>query len=397
MISPSLPDIFFTLYDRYRLSHLKPANCTPAVVDAELTALCALAPGIVTRDEAGRSTEGRSISQVGFGTGPRRILLWTQMHGDEPTATLAFLDLLRMLIASGDGPWASTLLHQVTVRCLVMLNPDGAERFQRHTAVNIDLNRDAGALATPEARILKEAHRAFLPEFAFNLHDQGLCSVGNTTRVAALALLAPPADEDRSISETRLRAMRVAAFVRQVLTPYVDGHLTRYADEYEARAFGDGMQAWGTSTVLLESGHWPGDPEKSFIRRLNAIALLSTMCALGDGSYEHTPLDLYFDLPPNGKRLYHIVVRNAEMAHPRGWRHRVDIGLNYAPRSNGAQQEWPSHGIVQDVGDLRGFAGLQELDAGGRSLPFPFTTRESIVPLSLLYEAEGYGVNNDTA
>jgi len=53
-----------------------------------------------------------------------------------------------------------------------MLNPDGAERFTRRTAQMIDMNRDASALATPEAKILKSTHDMYQPEYGFNLHDQ---------------------------------------------------------------------------------------------------------------------------------------------------------------------------------------------------------------------------------
>ncbi|MEZ4901007.1 MAG: hypothetical protein R2822_04240 [Spirosomataceae bacterium] len=53
--------------------------------------------------EAGKSFEGRSIFQVKYGTGAPPVLLWSQMHGDEATATMAMLDIFNFLSASGDG------------------------------------------------------------------------------------------------------------------------------------------------------------------------------------------------------------------------------------------------------------------------------------------------------
>ena len=37
------------------------------------------------------------------GRGPHTALLWTQMHGDEPTATMAIFDILNFLEAKNDG------------------------------------------------------------------------------------------------------------------------------------------------------------------------------------------------------------------------------------------------------------------------------------------------------
>ena len=60
-------------------------------------------------EELGRSVQGRSIHLLTLGRGPRRILLWSQMHGDEPSATPALLDLAGFLLASPD-PAATALL-----------------------------------------------------------------------------------------------------------------------------------------------------------------------------------------------------------------------------------------------------------------------------------------------
>ena len=53
-----------------------------------------------------------------------------------------------------------------------MLNPDGAERFQRRNAQSIDINRDALRLQTPEGRALKTLRDGLNPRIGFNLHNQ---------------------------------------------------------------------------------------------------------------------------------------------------------------------------------------------------------------------------------
>ncbi len=103
------------------------------------------------RMEAGRSVEGRPIYAVRFGHGPMRVLLWSQMHGDEPTATMAIADIFTFLAASSD-PLVERLDSRLTVVFVPMLNPDGAERFQRRNVMGIDINRDARELVTPEGQ-----------------------------------------------------------------------------------------------------------------------------------------------------------------------------------------------------------------------------------------------------
>src|SRR5688500_2706281 len=40
-------------------------------------------------NEVGKSAQGREIFQIEWGKGAKKIFLWSQMHGDEPTATPA--------------------------------------------------------------------------------------------------------------------------------------------------------------------------------------------------------------------------------------------------------------------------------------------------------------------
>ena len=56
----------------------------------------------LTVSEVGRSGQGRSLRTITFGEGPVDLLLWSQMHGDEATATRALADLVRFLAARDD-------------------------------------------------------------------------------------------------------------------------------------------------------------------------------------------------------------------------------------------------------------------------------------------------------
>ena len=371
----------FIIHPEFRLDELGPRQCRQAVVRALLDDLAEQGDGLLTIAEAGRSLEGRPVPLVSCGCGDKRVLLWSQMHGDEPTATLALLDIFRFLtLSAGRESWIRRMLDEITIFAVPMLNPDGAERVQRRTALGIDMNRDARVLVTPEANILRSLQRRLKPRFGFNLHDQELSSVGDTTKVTAVALLAPAMDARKSVPLVRVRAMRVAALIARVLAPVAGGHIARYDDEYESRAFGDNMQSWGTSTVLIESGHWPLDREKNFIRRLNFVAILSALRAIGDGSYQDVDLDHYRELPENGKRLFDIIVRDVVVKHRSGARQTADIGLMIETAHN-------RHGMrivvtVKDLGDLGTFGALEVIQGGKRTVTADRVAAERVVPLT---------------
>ncbi|MCH8991525.1 MAG: hypothetical protein IIA44_07215, partial [Acidobacteria bacterium] len=129
--------------------------------------------GNVSSTRAGQSVEGREIRHLTFGSGPTTVLLWSQMHGDESTASMALADITRFFHERGDHPVARRIAQGATVHMIPMLNPDGAQRFQRRNAQGIDVNRDARRLQTPEGRVLKAVTDALGPDFGSNLHEQG--------------------------------------------------------------------------------------------------------------------------------------------------------------------------------------------------------------------------------
>jgi hypothetical protein len=309
-----------------------------------------------------------------FGNGSTKALLWSQMHGDEPTATMALVDLLNFFAQEPDHIVTKTIREKLTLLIIPMLNPDGAERFQRRSVHAIDINRDALRLQTPEARLLKAAQEKYKPEFGFNLHDQDpRYTVGQSKNVTAIALLAPSLDEKKTETPSVKRAKHVAAAFAETLDLFISGHLARYDDAFEPRAFGDNVQKWGTSTVLVESGGWKDDREKMFLRKLNYVGLLTSLYAIATGAYQEAKLESYERLPFNGKNLYDVIIRRAKVTQEGGQEITVDVGINVEERED-AKEDIQLVGKIVDIGDLSSFGAFQELN--GEELPV--FTREQI-------------------
>ncbi|MGO1541621.1 MAG: M14 family zinc carboxypeptidase [Luteimonas sp.] len=311
-------------------------------------------------EQVGQSAQGRPLRHVQWGEGKTAVLLWSQMHGDESTASMALVDLFHLLGTHRDHPLVARLHEQTTLHFLPVMNPDGAARFQRRNAHGIDINRDARALATPEGRALKALRDRIEPEFGFNLHDQRPgYRAGDSDRGVAIALLAPPFDESRGVNAVRGRAMHVAAVIRAALEPHIAGHMARWDDTFNPRAFGDLMTTWGTSTILIESGGIEGDPEKQAVRRLNFIALAAALDAIAEDTYADMPQSLYTDLPENGRVAPDLLIRGATLATPGTAPARADVLVNFqhALAERG--------GRITDIGDLAESRPRHVVDATG--------------------------------
>jgi len=279
--------------------------------------------------EEGRSVENREIWSVSFGRGPFVVLMWSQMHGDEPTATSALFDLYEYIRRHHDAPAVAHLLSQLTVHTVPMLNPDGAERFQRRNVQNIDINRDALDLATPEARLLKSLRDSLNPKVGYNLHNQNWrTSVGPPMKGAAISLLSVAYDEPRSMNEGRVLTKRLGAVIRDSLEPYAMGRLGRYDDSFEPRAFGDQLTLAGTPVLLIETGPWPDANPDPMLVKLNYIALVRSLHALADGSVHKADTARYDSLPENVGGGFHTIIRSVAVTRKDGEAPQVtDVGL----------------------------------------------------------------------
>lgn len=351
----------FDSYDNWLVTDFESRKFSPEFFNSLIDKIILTKKELFEISKVEKSFEGRQIRLVKVGTGKIKILLWSQMHGDEPTATMAIADIFNYFNTFSDKDEIKDLLSKVTLLFLPMLNPDGAARNQRRTAQCIDLNRDAIALVTPEARILKKVQTEYQPEFGFNLHDQELSTVAHTQEISAIAFLAPAMDDEKTDNEVRVQSKKLTAFLVEKMMDYVPNKISRYNDGYEPRAFGDSIQTWGTSTVLIESGHMIGDPEKFFIRKLNAVGLLAAFYAVASNNYADSNISLYENLPFNSDRAYDFIIRNITIKHKNGHVTPADLGISYQVDTHTTDTP-----VLYEVGDLSPFVALKEIDGKGK-------------------------------
>ena len=354
-------------WSRERITTLDPAVVKHADLEKYLLQLRSL--GLKVSD-VGRSLADRAIYQIEFGRGPLKVLLWSQMHGDEPTATSALIDFLAYLQKNRDKAWVKSVEEKLTLHAVPMLNPDGAELFQRRNLQGIDINRDARTLATPEGQLLKKLRDEWQPEIGFNLHNQGTrTSVGNTGKQAAISLLAVPSDSSGSDTPGRVRNKKLCAVMVKSLSQLIDGHIARYDDTFNPRAFGDLISQWGTPVILIETGALKGKTGQDLVG-LNFVAYASSLKSLADGSVDKANPAVYQKLMMNeGGIIYDLIVRGATLVNRQrdGDANVPPYIADIAVNAEGGQREVrsPRRAVIQDLGDLSIFHGLEEVDARG--------------------------------
>jgi hypothetical protein len=314
-------------------------------------------------EEVGHSTLGRSINLVKWGKGNKKVFLWSQMHGDEATASMSLFDLMNFLELKEEFKEIRNLLaEKVTLYILPMLNPDGAEVFTRRNAMEIDINRDFHKQQSPEAKILRQLRDKINPDFGFNLHDQSvLWSVAETNNPATISLLAPAYDRELSINTIRKKAMQVISVIKKGIQNDISGHIARFDDEYEPRAFGDNFQDAGTSTILIEAGGFRNDPEKQYIRKIYLKSILSGLISIADETYLSENLEDYFSIPENKKNHLQFLLKNCKLTR-NGISYLADIGLIAQEKINPNLTSVTYTYLLSDLGDLTGFNAYVEID-----------------------------------
>ena len=366
---PLTPPQLAAAWDGEHVSWPVPPLIRHADVEAKIHEVQRATPGLFQVEEVGRSVEGRSINHIWFGTGPFHVMLWSQMHGDEPTATAALFDIFEYTRRHRNDPAIARMLSALTLHVVPMLNPDGAERFVRRNAQGIDINRDALRLQTPEGLALKALRDRVKAPIGFNLHNQSWrTEAGKTGQPASISLLSVAFDEARTESAGRVLTKKICAVIRDALEPLGPGRVARYDDEFEVRAFGDNLTKWGTSVVLIETGAWPAAEPDPCLVRLNFVAIMTALDSLATGRVEQADKRRYETLPINETNLFYVLIRNGTVAPGTGVAPFVaDVGIvaTRGVRMADGQRVTRLSARIEDLGDLHTMGALESIDATG--------------------------------
>jgi hypothetical protein len=259
--------------------------------------------------EIGKSEEERPIYSIKLGNGSKRILIWTQMHGNESTGTKALFDVLNYFSNESDKN-VTTILQNCTLLCIPMLNPDGAEKYTRVNGNAIDLNRDAVDRKAIESKLLRMVLENFNPHFCFNMHDQRtIFSVEGTKNPATVSFLAPSEEIERKITKGRKQTMNVIVAMNTLLQQIIPNHVGRYTDEFYPTATGDNFQKLGFNCILIESGHFYNDYERERSREFTFYGLLQGIYHIATAE-NYNDFDAYFEIPNNAQLFFDSVKRS---------------------------------------------------------------------------------------
>ena len=306
----------------------------------------------------GFSVEESQIYKIKLGSGNIKVLMWSQMHGNESTTTKAVFDLLNFL--DSNDPIAKIILSSCEIHIIPILNPDGAHQYTRVNKNGIDLNRDAQLKSQPESLILHTLFNSIKPDFCFNLHDQRtIFNVGDTNKPATISFLSPAEDEIRNITPTRKKSMELIAVMNNVLQKHIPGQVGRYDDSFNINCVGDTFQSSGVPTILFESGHFPNDYEREITRKYIFCSLVTALKYISANEITGESYGAYFSIPENGKLFYDILLKNAPCIKEKV-ETKTDIGILYEEVLKDGKIIFTP--FVKDHGNLTSFYGHREYD-----------------------------------
>lgn len=234
--------------------------------------------------QVGTSAKGLPIHTLTMGSGPIKVLMWSQMHGNESTSTKGIMDVMYFLKAN------PTLLEPFTLQLIPMLNPDGAAAYTRVNANAIDLNRDAQQQSQPETLALFEVYDAFQPDYCFNLHDQRTI-FGVDGSPCILSYLSPAADESKAITKAREQAMGIIGHISEQLQQPLPNQVGRYDDTYNPNCVGDCFQAKGTPTILFECGQSGQDYGRIATRKWFGFSVVAALNCIANNLFKPKSYD----------------------------------------------------------------------------------------------------------
>ncbi|MGA5576364.1 M14 family zinc carboxypeptidase [Streptomyces koyangensis] len=287
-----------------------------AELSAELRTLAERHPHTLDVETIGRSVDGRPLYTATAGTGPRKLLILTQMHGDEPLGTEAALRMLKKV--AGPGRAARELREEVTIKVVPRVNPDGWERYHdpdfregidpRLNSQKVDLNRMFGpapeydlALA-PEAAAVHGVVDGFAPDLVLDYHHQVTYATPDGRMVTMSVLWSTHPDVAPEVAADGKRA---AAVVGDALADDPRSNVTLYPRSDTASTARNGLGLDGYPTLLLEQRGQQEAGQKGagpLIREAQK-AMESIAGSLADGSFATTDPARADLLPERGAKV----------------------------------------------------------------------------------------------
>ncbi len=304
-------------------------------------------------NEIGRSVENRPIYSIDMGSGPIKILLWSQMHGNESTSTKGLLDVMCYL------KQFPALLGHFTLKVIPMLNPDGAAAYARENANRIDLNRDAQEKSQPESKLLLYAFTDFKPDYCFNLHDQRTI-FGVDGHPCMLSFLAPAADTDKTITPARRKSMGIIGHIHQLLQAHIPNLVGRFDDTFNPNCMGDYFTAQGTPTILFECGQVGSDYARKETRKWFAISLLEALQGITNNTLKEAN---YHAIPEVNKTFVDVLIKN--VSHQGN---SFDVALQYEEQLEDGKIYFVP--IFHSMGKLVNVRGHKLVDLAHKNIVF---------------------------
>ena len=310
----------------------------------------------------GYSTSKIPIYKITVGDGNMKVLLWSQMHGNESTGTKALFDLFKFFNCTDVSlkGIAKDILKNCTLVFIPMLNPDGAINFKRENALDIDLNRDAVDRKAVESNLLRTELDSFNPKFCFNLHDQrNLFNIKNTKNPATLSFLAPSEDVNRTLTQGRKETMSVIVAMSNLLKQIIPNQIGRFTDEFYPTATGDNFQKLGHNTILIEAGHYKNDHAREITRKFNFFALLQGLHYIATAQ-EFDNFKPYFDIPDNDMKFLDVIYHNIKVIENDVTK-IVDIGIQRKYKI--IDDKLVSYDHIEKIGDLSNYCTYNYINA----------------------------------
>ena len=184
-----------------------------------------------------KSEAGRELYVAKVGTGPVRVWVSANIHGNEQLTSEAVLQVLQYLAKSGSAD-AKAIGNELTVYIIPSMNPDARELNIRGTVLQsgpnigrqVDLNRDwKSAMEASESKAWYAFWCYMKPDYLLDLHHQGFKTVPYTNESTSMSMGISLSPDRNTIPAAYKDPVRqLAAFVYDDIIGYGYTHIDRY-------------------------------------------------------------------------------------------------------------------------------------------------------------------------